>query len=113
MEVPSQHIMPINRIEALQQILAQNPANTLARYGLAMEHVKAGDYATAVGEFRALLYTDPDYTYAYFHAAQTLEKLGLVEEAKEMYRLGIAAAGRKADTHARDELQAALANLES
>ena len=56
---------------------------------------------------------DPDYTYAYFHAAQTLEKVGRIEEAKELYRRGIEAAGRKADTHARDELQAALANLES
>jgi Tfp pilus assembly protein PilF len=105
--------MSINRIEALQRILAQNPANSLARYGLAMEHVKAGDYATAVGQFRALLEADPDYTYAYFHAAQTLEKLGLIDEAREMYRLGIEAAGRKSDAHARDELQTALANLES
>ena len=113
MKESSHHIMPINRVEALQQILAQNPANPLARYGLALEHVKAGDYEAAVGEFRALLDADPDYTYAYFHAAQTLEKVGRIEEAKELYRCGIEAAGRKADTHARDELQAALANLES
>jgi tetratricopeptide (TPR) repeat protein len=113
MKESSHYIMPTNRIEALQQILAQNPANPLARYGLAMEHVKAGEYQAAVDEFRILLDADPDYTYAYFHAAQTLEKLGRLEEAKGLYRRGIEAAGRKADTHARDELQAALESLES
>jgi Tfp pilus assembly protein PilF len=113
MDESSHYTMPINRIEALQQILARNPADPLARYGLAMEHVKAGDYNAAVVEFRTLLDADPDYTYAYFHAAQTLEKLSRIEEAKEMYRRGIEAAGRKANTHARDELQTALANLES
>jgi tetratricopeptide (TPR) repeat protein len=113
MKESSHNIMPTNRIEALHQILAHNPANPLARYGLAMEHVKAGEYEAAVGEFRTLLDADPNYTYAYFHAAQTLEKLGRIEEAKELYRRGIEAAGRKADAHARDELEAALANLES
>jgi len=113
MKESSHYIMPINRIEALQQILAQNPADSLARYGLAMEHVKAGDFEAAVGEFQTLLDADPDYTYAYFHAAQTLEKVGRIGEAKELYRRGIEAAGRKADTHARDELQAALDSLES
>ena len=113
MEESSHHIMVINRIEALQQILAQDPANPLARYGLAMERVKVGDYEAAVSEFRTLLDADPNYRYAYFHAAQTLEKLGRIEEAKEMYRRGIEAADRMADAHARDELQAALTNLET
>jgi tetratricopeptide (TPR) repeat protein len=113
MKESSHYIMPMNRIEALQQILAQNPANPLARYGLAMEHVNAGEYEAAVGEFRTLIDGDPGYTYAYFHAAQTLEKMGRIEEAKELYRRGIEAAGRKADAHARDKLQAALDSLES
>jgi tetratricopeptide (TPR) repeat protein len=93
------------RIEILEQLLIQNPANVFVRYGLAMEHVKAGDFPRAVGEFEAILTTDPAYGAAYFHGGQTLEKLGRLDDARDYYRRGIAAVS---DAHARSELQAAL-----
>lgn len=86
-------------------MLEADPANSFARYGLAMEQVKAGDLGGAVGEFRALLERDPHYSAAYFHGGQTLEKLGRLDEAREMYRSGVAVTR---DPHARGELQAAL-----
>ena len=100
--------MPQDRMEALRTILAQNPADALARYGLAMEYIKAGEFELAVTEFGELTALKPDHAYAYFHAGQTLEKLGRMEEARQTYRQGIQAASRRSDTHARDELQAAL-----
>jgi predicted Zn-dependent protease len=103
--------MLIDRVEALKNILAQNPADALARFGLAMELVKAGSYELALAEFRALLAASPDHAYAYFHAGQTFEKLGRVEEARQMYALGVAAATRQGNTHARDQLQTALDQL--
>jgi tetratricopeptide (TPR) repeat protein len=96
------------RIELLNQILAQDPANKLARYGLAMEYVNTGDLAGAIREFEAVLAADPAYTAAYFHGGQTLEKLGRLDEARDYYRRGIAATS---DPHARGELEAALAIL--
>jgi len=93
------------RIEILKQMLEQNPANTFARYGLAMEHVKSGDLAGAMDQFGAVLETDPSYAAAYFHGGQALEKLGRIDDARDYYRRGIAAAR---DPHARSELQAAL-----
>jgi len=103
--------MPSDRLEALKSILAQNPGDALARYGLAMEHVKAGEYEQAVAQFEELIKLKPDHAYACFHAGQTLEKLGRIEAARQMYRQGIEAAGRKGDAHARDELQAELDRL--
>ena len=97
--------MEPTRIQILEQLLSQNPANTFARYGLAMEYVKSGDLDRAVGEFESLLETDPSYSAAYFHGGQTLEKLALLDEARDYYRRGIAATR---DPHARSELQAAL-----
>jgi tetratricopeptide (TPR) repeat protein len=55
---------------------AADPANTFARYGLAMEHVKGGDLPAAVAEFDALLGHAPEYSAAYYHGGQALEKLG-------------------------------------
>jgi predicted Zn-dependent protease len=103
--------MPIDRTEALKTILARNPGDPLARYGLAMEYVKAGRFEEAVAEFRTLVAATPDHSYAYFHGAQTLEKLNRPDEARAMYGDGIEAARRKGDTHARGELEAALEQL--
>ena len=93
------------RLDILRQLLAQDPANTFVRYGLAMEHVKSGDLAGAVQEFEALLTSDPNYSAAYYHGGQTLEKMGNLDQARDMYRRGIAVTR---DPHALGELQAAL-----
>ena len=93
------------RLEVLKQLLAENPANTFARYGLAMERIKAGDLDGAVVEFEMVLETDPKYSAAYYHGGQTLEKLGRLDQARDLYRRGIAATR---DAHALSELQAAL-----
>ena len=74
--------MATNRLEILKSLLEQNPQDSFARYGLAMEYAKAGDLEQAVSEFRAVLAGNGDYSYAYFHGGQTLEKLGRVEEAR-------------------------------
>ena len=89
-------------------MLAQDPANAFARYGLAMEFVKTGELENAVSEFRALLEHNPNYAAAYFHGGQVLEKLGDVERAREFYEKGIEVTGRTGDAHARSELEAAL-----
>ena len=89
-------------------MVAQNPADAFARYGLAMELIKSGDLAGAVTEFRALLEHNPNYAAAYFHGGQALEKLGEVEQARALYQKGVEVTGRTGDGHTRSELQAAL-----
>jgi tetratricopeptide (TPR) repeat protein len=97
-----------NRLDILKQMLEQDPANTFARYGLAMECAKTGQLEQAVTEFRTLVANDPNYCAAYYHGAQTLEKLGRLEEARQFYKDGIAATLRKGDAHTRAEIEAAL-----
>lgn len=100
--------MATTRLEILKNMVAQNPADSFSRYGLAMEYRNAGDLEAAIAEFRALLGMNPDYAAAYFHGGQTLEKLGRAEDARELYRRGIEVTSRKGEQHAREELQAAL-----
>jgi Tfp pilus assembly protein PilF len=97
-----------DRMEILKTLVSQNPHDSFSRYGLAMEYVKRGALEDAVAEFRTLLEANPDYAAAYFHGAQTLEKLSRTEEAREMYRRGIEVCTRTGDLHTRSELQAAL-----
>jgi tetratricopeptide (TPR) repeat protein len=101
----------MNRIEILKNMVAQNPQDSFARYGLAMEYRNSGELAAAVDEFAALMQANPDYVAAYFHGGQTLERLGRIEEARAIYERGIEAADRKGDQHARGEIQAALGLL--
>jgi tetratricopeptide (TPR) repeat protein len=89
-------------------MLAQNPRDTFARYGLAMEYQNRGELQTAVTEFRLLLEQNPDYAAAYFHGGQALEKLGRLEEARAFYQRGIDVTSRTGDRHTQSELQAAL-----
>jgi tetratricopeptide (TPR) repeat protein len=100
--------MTSTRLEILKSMLEQNPSDSFARYGLAMEYKNAGDLATAVAEFRVLIAAHPDYSAAYFHGGQTLERLGQTEDARELYLRGIEATTRKGDFYTRDEIQAAL-----
>src|ERR1700722_38606 len=97
-----------NRMEILKRMLAQNPADAFARYGLAMELVKSGQLEDAVAEFTSLLEHNPNYAAGYFHGGQVLEKLGNVEQARAFYEKGVEVTGRTGDQHARSELQAAL-----
>ena len=100
--------MSSTRLEILKGMVAQNPQDGFARYGLAMEYRNAGDLEGALREFRELIGANADYAYAYFHGGQTLERMGRAEEAAEMYRSGVEAAERKGDQKARGELQGAL-----
>jgi tetratricopeptide (TPR) repeat protein len=103
--------MAINRLEVLQSMVDQNPADAFSRYGLAMEYVRTGDLAAAVDQFRILLEHNPNYAAGYFHGGQTLEKLGRIDEAKQIYAKGIEVTSSTGDAHTRSELQAALSLL--
>jgi tetratricopeptide (TPR) repeat protein len=96
------------RLETLKSMLAQDPDNAFARYGLAMELLNAGSAEAAVEEFEQLLAAHPDYTYGYFHGGRALEQLGRLEEARALYERGVEASRRKGDAKALNEIQAAL-----
>lgn len=95
----------------LTEILAANPADLLARYGLAMEYSNTGKIDEALREFKTLLDKNPDYSPGYFMAAQALEKAGRMDEAKRMLVDGISAARRTGNAHAQSEMTAMLDGL--
>lgn len=92
----------------LKSLLAQDPTNTFARYGLAMEYANSGLLDQAVAEYRKLMEVNPDYSAAYYHCGQALERMGQIEDARAVYQQGIDVTVRTGDAHTRSELQAAL-----
>jgi predicted Zn-dependent protease len=101
----------MDRIAMLSEILTANPGDPFARYGLAMEYSKAGQIDQAVEEFKTLIEKNPDYTPAYFMAAQTLANASRVDEAKRMLVDGVSSARRTGNAHAQSEMTAMLEQL--
>ncbi len=101
----------MDRIAALTEILAENPEDAFARYGLAMEYSKAGQIERAIEEYKTLIEKNPDYTPAYFMAAQTLAAASRVDEAKRWLVDGISSARRTGNAHAQSEMTAMLEEL--
>jgi tetratricopeptide (TPR) repeat protein len=101
----------MDKIAALTEILAADPANAFARYGLAMEHNSQGNTDLALTEFTTLIQHSPDYVPAYQMSAQTLAKQGRTEEAVKRLKEGISAAQRSNNAHAASEMQTLLDDL--
>ena len=101
----------MDKIAALSEILAQNPTDSFARYGLAMAYAAEGRSDEALKEFATTTATHPDYVPAYQMSAQTLLKLGQTEAAKARLTEGLAACQRTGNTHAASEMQAMLDDL--
>ena len=102
----------MDKIAGLKEILALDPKNSFARYGIAMELAGRGEIEAALAEFGVLLETDPEYTAGYFMAAQTLAGANRTAEAIEKLKAGISCAARNGNAHALGEMQASLADLE-
>ena len=95
----------MDKLAALTQILATNPNDTFARYGLAMELVSQHKIDEALAEFQRCIELDPDYVPAYQMSAQTLAANGNPELAIARLHHGIAAANRTDNQHALAEME--------
>jgi predicted Zn-dependent protease len=102
----------MDKIATLNEILAQDPTNAFARYGLAMEFAGRNETASALAEFDRLLTDHPDYTAGYFMAAQTLARANRTADAKQRLADGIVCAKRTGNQHAQREMQAMLDDME-
>lgn len=99
------------RRQRLEEMLAKNPSDAFALYGLALECLNGGDFASAETHFRALLQSNPDYVPGYQMYAQNLAQHDRAEEAKNILTQGIQAATRAGNQHARSEMEGLLAEL--
>lgn len=100
-----------SRLDKLQELLVQDANNVLLNYGMAQELANLGRLDESVVQFERLIDAHPNYSAAYFHGARTLERLGRIDDARNLYARGIAVAGQNGDQHARSEMEAALAAL--
>lgn len=100
------------RREFLEEALREDPDNTFARYGLAMEIAKA-EPAAAWIHFEYLLLHHPEYAATYYPAGMFLISQGRPDKARKVLAAGAEVTGRQGKQHAQREMQAALKALDS
>lgn len=103
--------MDRTRIERLEQIFVDNPADTFTLFALAKEYEKTGDSARAIQLFERLLITDEKYIGAYYHLGKAYEQSGDFTKALNIYEKGIKIAQEQKAMHALSELKNAKLNL--
>ncbi len=78
-----------NRIEVFEQMLADDPANTMVMFGLAKEYEKDERYDKVIALLESYLAGADDEGNAYGVLANAYLKTGNREKAIETYRKGI------------------------
>jgi len=101
----------ISRIDQIQDLLKENPADSFLKHALALEYIKSGDDKSARLVFEELLTANPAYLGSYYHLAQLLERQELEQEAILVYEKGMEIAKEQNDQHAYSELRSAYDNL--
>ena len=101
-----------SRKEQILDMLAANPTDPELVYFLAMEHKSAGETNQAVKCLQDAVAMAPDYVPPYVQLGQLLTEQEREDDARHVYRSGIAAARKKGDTHAAEEMAAFLDSLE-
>ncbi|HTU17868.1 MAG TPA: hypothetical protein VMG10_07365 [Gemmataceae bacterium] len=100
-----------SRKQQIEEMLREDPNDPFLRYGLAMEHVSAGQDEEAIRCFEELLRATPDYVPGYMQAGRVLARLDRVDVARAIFEAGIAAARQKGDLHAAEEMAGFLEGL--
>ena len=93
------------RIEALQQLLAQEPHDTMLLFGLGNEYFDAAHYATAIPYFEQALQVDPEYAAVYVYLARAYEELQDVEKVRHTLERAWGPARRSGDRNLLVELE--------
>jgi Flp pilus assembly protein TadD len=101
-----------DRIAALQRLLEKNPADTRARFGLALEHEKRGEWADAARHFRMYLDAADDEGNAWGRLGHALQQLGQDADARAAYERGIAASQRHGHPTMGGEFEEILEEME-
>jgi predicted Zn-dependent protease len=104
--------MTESRLETMRAMVAKNPTNALARFGLANEALKAQLYAEAAEHLRVYLSSHADEGNGYGRLAEALIHLGRVDEARTALREGIDASRRFGHPSMANEFEARLDELE-
>ena len=81
--------MANRRIEPLKKVLAIDPNDEVAWFGLGKAYMEDANFEEAAKALQQCVIVKPTYSAAYYALAQSLEKLGRIEECQTVCATGI------------------------
>ncbi|WP_422927357.1 tetratricopeptide repeat protein [Singulisphaera sp. PoT] len=97
----------------LETSLAEDPADTFLRYGLAVQCLRDGDTEEGRSRLIALIDDHPeDQVAAYQQLGQSYLEAGENAEASKTLRTGIEKANKRGDWHAAGEMEGLLSQID-
>lgn len=77
------------RIEPLKKVLAIDPNDEVAWFGLGKAYMEDGNFAEAANALESCIRVKPTYSAAYYALAQSLQKLSRIDQCREIADQGI------------------------
>jgi predicted Zn-dependent protease len=85
------------RIEPLKKVLAIDPNDEVAWFGLGKAYMEDGNWQEAAAALQGCIKVKPTYSAAYYALAQSLQKLNRVEECRQIADQGIEVSRKNGD----------------
>jgi len=101
-----------DRLSGLLELYKKDPYDSFLIYGIALEYKSKKNYSESENYFKILIKKDPDYVPAYMQFAILKEETNEISRAKELYTEGIKIAKQKGETHAAQEMEEFLDELD-
>ena len=100
------------KLETFRAMVQKNPGNALARFGLANEALKAGEWEEAREQLEIYLAGYDDEGNGWGRLAEALAQLGRADEARAALRRGIEASNRFGHPGMAAEFEARIEELD-
>ena len=98
--------MPNPRIEPLKKVLAIDPNDEVAWFGLGKAYMEDGDFEEAAKALSQCIAVKPAYSAAYYALAQSLRSLNRLEECRAVCATGIDVSTKNGDAMVTKNLEA-------
>ncbi|MBI4400896.1 MAG: tetratricopeptide repeat protein [Nitrospirae bacterium] len=85
------------RIEPLKKVLAIDPNDEVAWFGLGKAYMEDSNFEEAVTALEGCIRVKPTYSAAYYALAQSLHKLGRIEQCRQVCEQGIEVSTKNGD----------------
>jgi tetratricopeptide (TPR) repeat protein len=89
--------MPNPRIEPLKKVLAIDPNDEVAWFGLGKAYMEDSNWEEAVKALEGCIVVKPTYSAAYYGLAQSLQKLNRIDDCLKICDQGIEVSRKNGD----------------
>jgi predicted Zn-dependent protease len=103
--------MPNPRIEPLKKVLAIDPNDDVAWFGLGKAYMDDANFEEAAKALRQCITVKPAYSAAYYALAQSLKALNRLDECRAVCATGIEVSTKNGDAMVTKNLEALVGTL--